>query len=153
MAHPKLKLTILMDWRAKGREIHAEMMEVLGVGFPESHLMSAVDGFLMMGGEGQTKAWALAKRNQPKKPRVQTKKVNETGEAKKKAKKPKKGSITKIVRMALDSTPRTGKEIQMKAQKALPGLNSDQVVKILASMVLRQQIKRKTDTTPYQYYV
>lgn len=142
MARPKSHLKGLLEWRAKGREIHAELMTMLGVGFPEGQLVSVVDGLLQVGGEGQAKAWALTKttsKTPKKKYQVRTK--------------AKRGGIVEAIRKALDGTPRLSKEVRQRALRYLPSLSPDQVSKALVSMHLREEIKRKGDIKPFQYHL
>jgi hypothetical protein len=146
MGRPKSTLKGLLEWRAKGREIHAAMMAMLGVGFPESQLITVVDGLLQVGGEGQAKAWSLASPPTKKKYEVRTTKVT-------KKDKPQHGGIVNAIRKSLDGTPRPSKEVLERGRKFLPNLQPDQVSKALVSMHLHGKIKRKGDTKPYQYHL
>jgi hypothetical protein len=143
MGRPKSTLKGLLEWRAKGREIHAAMMAMLGVGFPESQLITVVDGLLQVGGEGQAKAWSLAKPAKAKKYEVKTKPKGKKGY----------GGIVNAIRKSLDGTPRPSKEVLERGRKFLPNLQPDQVSKALVSMHLHGKIKRKGDTKPYQYHL
>jgi hypothetical protein len=154
MGRPKSTLKGLLEWRAQGREIHAAMMAMLGVGFPESQLTTVVDGLLQVGGEGQAKAWALASRRTEQSKGHPTPPTKKKYEVKGKGKRPeKRGGIVNAVRKSLDTSPRTSNDILGRGRKLIPGLGTDQVSKCLASMYLREEIKRKGDTKPFQYFV
>lgn len=121
------------------------MVELFGLGFSESQLISVVDSMLKVGSEGQAKAFrGKSKSNSKIKPGPKTKPV--------KSKHQKRGHIIGLTKGALDSTPKPTGEIFKKIHAKAPEINTDQVSKALASMYVRKLCKRK-GTKPILYYV
>lgn len=130
----------LVAWRNQGRGIHAQMVQMLGVPFPESQLLSVVDGMLQIGSEGLAKGFRA----------VKPKALN--GKRTKRRFKGKKGqTIVALVKRSLDSTPRTGKEVYGKIKE--PNVDSGRIVKTLAQLFLRKECKRQGKPGSYRYYV